>query len=737
MRQDRLRLALKLIEPEQWKQFETLASAFLVPDFPALRTLAGTGDRGRDGEIFQPVGEESVLLQYSISEAWASKVKATARKIREPGGFPNAQQLIYVTSQRIGAAADKLKAEIRTQFGLILDVRDQSWFVDRFALDAQRQAAAEDFAAAIVDPYLATEGGIDTKSPSLSDHEARAACVYLGLQRSDDSRSKGLTKLCFEALVKTSLRGTTSEDRKTRDEIRHWIANVVNHTDRARVDTLTDSALSRLSGKAIRHWKKDDEFCLSQDERSRIHAGLEELELADQELDDALAWEVAITAEALEMPPPPDVRAHATCVKTSIELMLFEKGEAFASAVSHDSQLAPPTDLDQLVTRAITHNGFNGATVERRMATLVEATVRSVLTQPTEPIQRYFRAMADTYTLFAFLRETPDVQSAVKKMFSVGDIWLDTSVVLPLFAETLVEDSGGRHHTTMFHTARRLGLKLYLTAGVLEELVSHMGRSVQCARSNDWVGRIPFLLEAYTLAGNPPGAVDTWLREFRGNQRPADDLAEYLRNEHGILIQSLETEAAEASIELRAAVQEIWHKAHDRRRSTGPGAIDKNTLLKLVSHDVENYLGVIVRRKGEDDSAFGYRAWWLTLDGIAFDVQKKLGEASPASPVMSPDFMTTYLALGPLRGKISAADEGLLPLPTSEFRSAEALPELLEEAKRIREEMEGQSDRVVRREVRDQLDAFRRRKGEHAQGGVAAMQDDLRASLGDASSMET
>lgn len=732
MRPARFRLALELIQPEQWSRFETLASAYLVSEFPNLRTVAGTNDRGRDAEVFDPTGEQTELLQYSLAADWSSKITKTAKKLREPSGFPNARLLIYVTNQKIGANADQLKSKLRSEYGLILDIHDLTWFTDRLASDPSRLAAAEAFAEDIVDPFLAAEGGIDTKSPSLSDREAHAACVYLGLQWSDDTRSKGLTKLCFEALVKTALRDTHADKRKKRSEVQQQVAQIVAHTDRERVLTLADAALDRLSGKALKHWKKDDEFCLSQGEINRIREGLEDLELADRELDDALAWEVAVTAEALELPIPTMLRDLGQSVKTAIELVLFDQGEAFAAAVSHNKPLAPPAELGKAISRSMQANGVSPKNEHGKAAVLIEAVIRSVLLQPPDAIQQHFRALADTYTLFAFLRETPDVQSAVKKMFSLGEIWLDTSVILPLFAETLVEEPSKRRYTTMFRTAHELGLKLYLTPGVVEELLSHMRRVVKCVRTSEaWVGHVPFLLSAYTFAGFPPAGAPGWLEEFRGNQRPEDDLAGYLQAEHGITVQSLEDDAARASTELRGAIQEIWHDAHDRRRGGGRNAIDKNTLLRLVSHDVENYVGVVMRRRKETDSAFGYGTWWLTLDTLAFEVRQKLGEKAVDSPVMSPDFMVTYLSLGPLRGDISKENEGVLPLPTSEFSSAEVLPELLEEAKRIREEMEGQSDRIIRREVRDRLDAFRRRQGEHSRGGISAMQMELKDQLVD------
>lgn len=44
------------------------------------------------------------------------------------------------------------------------------------------------------------------------------------------------------------------------------------------------------------------------------------------------------------------------------------------------------------------------------------------MANPPEEVRAFLRSLADTYTLFAFMRETPDVQSAIVKIFSDGDI---------------------------------------------------------------------------------------------------------------------------------------------------------------------------------------------------------------------------------------------------------------------------------------------------------------------------
>ncbi len=80
MNPNRFRLALGQLRPAQWERFEQLASAFLVDDYPGLRTTASPpGDRGRDAKLVQPDGEAGVVLQYSVREDWPTKLTQSVR----------------------------------------------------------------------------------------------------------------------------------------------------------------------------------------------------------------------------------------------------------------------------------------------------------------------------------------------------------------------------------------------------------------------------------------------------------------------------------------------------------------------------------------------------------------------------------------------------------------------------------------------------------------------------------
>ena len=223
-------------------------------------------------------------------------------------------------------------------------------------------------------------------------------------------------------------------------------------------------------------------------------------------------------------------------------------------------------------------------------------------------------------------------------MFSHGTIWLDTTIVLPLFAEHLIVD-GQRRFSQMLDTASSVGLNLKVTPGVIEEVERHINLCLTYLSMShaEWTGNVPFLIEAYSLTGRGLASFAGWIENFIGQARPEDDISEYLAATFGIERESLEEDEKAANMELRTAVQEAWIAAHTKRREGDKVGLDDITVNRLARHDVENYVGVIERRRRDAVSPLGYSAWWLTLDGsvkqVRRDIQERLGRDAPPSPV--------------------------------------------------------------------------------------------------------
>jgi hypothetical protein len=726
----RLQLALERLQPSDWQRFERLASAFLASEFENLRTTAAaSGDGGRDSELFTPENEPNVLLQYSVSADWAAKLEGTIRRIQVT--FPRALVLVFVSNQLIGATADPIKRRFRKDLGLTVDVRDRNWFLERVVGHSACEVAAEELAELIVDPFLASAGVIRRAPSDLSSPEAIAAVTFLGLQWQDDIREKGLTKMAFEALVRAVLADTDNEHRMKRDGVRGAVYRLFPDHPEAQVYGLVDSALHRLNKRAVRHWQKDDEFCLAYEERERVDDFKTQAALAEEELLAAISVVSAGLLSARE-----ELRGQeavlSECIRATTDAVLFERSQAFAMAVQMGSMTAlVDADSRSTILAEISRSslpkipGVDWLDVLRRG-------VREVLLSDEPAVQAHMRSLADAYTLLAFLRQTPDVQGAVEKMFSHGQIWLDASVVLPLLGEPLFDGPPGRF-TRMIEAARDAGLELFVTPGVVEEVERHMNRALTCERMNygAWVGPVPYLLEQFVASGRPLAAFSIWLENFRGNARPEEDISEYLKEKFGIETRSLEAERDAAPPELRHALQLVWYDAHRRRRDRLGGPVDEIVITRLVEHDVECYCGVTQLRSKERASPFGYSAWWLTVDRTAFNVTERLRDAMatepPDSPVLSADFMVNYLAFGPIRSKVGKAKEAYLPLMVGLETARYLTPELIAEAEKLRDELRDLPDRVVRRRVRDYLDRARRCVGPIARAGVAELDDELGA----------
>src|SRR5271170_4652639 len=294
----RLELALELLKPTDWRRFEQFASAFLVNEFSELVDMsAASGDGGRDAEAFSLVGDPTQFFQYSVASDWQQKIRATARRLNETS--PSAQLLVYTTPKRIGADADGLKQELRKLYRIHLEIRDRAYFVARYASSSTTETASERLAADIVDPYLASKGVGTTKSSVLTTSETKAAHTFLMLQLRDDVGEKGLTKLSFEAIVRSVLARTDANNRIARTTLLATAKQILSLDDPDRVEELTLGALARLAKRQIvRLYNTDQTVCLSFEESTKIREHLATCELDENSLDEQI--EIAVRAELSE-----------------------------------------------------------------------------------------------------------------------------------------------------------------------------------------------------------------------------------------------------------------------------------------------------------------------------------------------------------------------------------------------------------------------------------------------------
>lgn len=704
---DRFNLALSELGSSDWQHFEQLSSAFLATEFASVRTMASPGgDGGRDAELYAFEGFSKVMVQYSVQENWIKKIKDTVKRLKET--FPDKNNLVFLSSREIGAQADGLVSSLRAD-GYYLDVRDKSWFLDRMGLDDQRRDAAVNLARLIVDPLLARKGIIADGS-ALAGQQAKTALVFLELQSRDEDSSKGLTKACFESLIRASLVGTDQNNKISRDEIHAKIHSYLPRHSLHQLSPFIDSALERMSKRVIKR-HPGQLYHISNDEAERTKDRLAGLAL----LDNAFIDDVSDITHDYHGGDQSKRFEIAKLVRNVIEMYFYRLGEEFAQSLTNDKDV--PLHHDQLKNIAI-EVAPKGKALEREswVDYLYRVTLNTLAT-PSEKTTELFKAMSNGYTLFAFLEEVPDVQKVTKKLFSQATLWLDTSVVLPLIAE-FAYPAGARPFTDMMVQLGRSGQKAVITRGIIEEVERHLSLSrTYVLKRQEWEGRVPYVYQRYILAGKRPDMFSSWIENFMGDHRPIDDLADFFFDLAKIQLVD-PVSSNDLNPELISEIREYWHGITEKRR--GELANPMNS-FRLAEHDIENYLSVLAERKNVNaHSAYGYSSWIVTLDSAAWslrnnvsaDIKKLIGH----NPIISIDFLLKHLSFGPRRDQVSSSDGYLRIFQATMFEGMST--ELITAAEQIRAACGALPERQIQRRIRDGLDMQRMRLGDIQKGGL-------------------
>jgi hypothetical protein len=670
---------------------------------------SSSGDGGRDSELLTPDGEKTICAQYSVAQDWSNKINKTYARLKE--SFPEIKILIFLSNQEIGANGDKIKKTLLEK-GVFLDIRDKNWFLERFNSDEQRRDAACDFFEQIGRPYLEGLDVIGTKKNSLSNQESKAALIYLGMQWKDSNTDKGLTKLSYEALVRAALRKTDANHRMSRMEIYTAINKYLpSHT----IDSIkiqVDSALKRLEKTAIKHLTTDDEFHLAYVEQQKLTEKLSTRSLQDAALDTEIRSSLKFFTVSLD---DLVIDQLSIITKQVLELSLLKTGENFAAAVLTGAiqKIDSETVKSIIYTELANSNQLPKENMEKYPTIIINA-LEHIIKSPNESVRKHLKCLSDTYTLFAFLRETTDVQKASTKIFSYGKIWLDTTLILPLLADYLLTEQREKNFSLIVKDLIACKVEVFIGTGVVNEVLYHIRNSLQCSEmGSQWKGRVPYLYGKYIESGRDRSHYRNWLTQFRGDERPEQDILDFLKSEHEIQFADLTEDFNRADEKLRVAVDRLWRDAHHNRRNGNSVGLEAgtDTVDILIKNDVVNYIGIIERRKKETNNDLGYQHWWLTIDSIAWKIRNSLScelKEIPASPLMSLDFLVQNISFGPSRSFLTRSDEQLLPILLDLDISEAVPPEVLCVAEEVRLQNIGQPEYVIQRKVRDACDQARR-----------------------------
>jgi hypothetical protein len=701
---DRLHFALANLRPSNWEAFEQLVSSYLAHEFPQLRTQAGNNDGGRDAIFFD---EPGTVIQFSIQANWEQKIRDTLARLREQG-IP-CHFLLYASNQDIGAKSANIRARMSAQ-GIALDVRDIRYFVDRVHDSEATRAAAEDFSKRILDPLLPTSE-LARNSP-VTDAEMRAGLVYLELHLHDSNQARDLTKISYEALVLGALIDSSPEVMLARDEIVAAVQQQLPGQPPDQVRGFVEEALGNLQREKmaiVSGPPEERSYALHHRERSRqANRAIEilvERETVRRELLQLLTAAAAVVEVRLDAPDA-DLTPLVDVLDGVLQKVLEQEGHRFAEAVRLEEAQFARSELLPIAERAAVTSAELlrrlGLSHEEAVELLLDAALQ-VFTSPPRMLRAYLRDLADAYTLLAFLRATPDVQRAVSHLFSRGMLVLDASVLLPCLAETMV-DLPNQRFTNLLRSATEVGMTLHATAGVANEIDSHLKKALHCFRTppGAWTGEVPFALGHWRELGGDRD-FKKYVAGFRGRNGP-DNVQLFL--EQGLEVSKVDL-TTEADSALPSAERQQFTELWRGRKRIHPGG-DSAERDFLLEHDLEMYLGVLGLRHSETQDVFGYESWWVTQDRTAqsiFTAAGRTGIKINSNPCLSPAFLSSLLSLGPARDRLSGDTQ--LPVALEIQRRGWADMELSSVANQIREEHAEEHEWRIRMRIRDAMNEFK------------------------------
>lgn len=394
-----------------------------------------------------------------------------------------------------------------------------------------------------------------------------------------------------------------------------------------------------------------------------------------------------------------------------VESVCLISGEQFVTAVTSGHINALQTDqINSAVISDLAKHPYRSPLVAH-YPSLIYHVVRALTASETKEARAYFQNLSTSYTLLAFLNQTPDVQKATKRIFSHGQIWLDTSVILPLFAEQLAEDGQARTYQTIYEACKREGDELFMIRGVVNEISHHIQNCLSCiSMADQWNGPVPFLLAQYLSTGKNITGFRNWIEIFRGAVDPQNDIEVFLKQEFNIKVSSLTDSARLVDKEVGLAVERLWSESHEKRRAE---STNRMSSLILKNHDVEMYLGVMGQRLDSSLPELGNRSWLLTKDRSAWAISDQLRSqfegVGMQSPLLSVSFLINAITFSPSRASLTQAIDTRLPsILDIEFEEADAVG-LLQLARETRISNADLSERAIQRKVREKIFESRRR----------------------------
>jgi len=661
--------------------------------------LGGIHDGGAEGfdvmepEVFEDESSSNFIqaakddeapsgfIQVSKQATTRRKIRDTVKRLREYGRTPKV--VTYLTSQVV-PDIDKEEQLLSKELDCKIAIRDAKYIETYINSNSSTISAFKSYLEPSIE-YLYRPGeGEMVKQPE--NGVDRTLAVFLRQEVENQEDNGNLISSIADSLIIWALRDTDPDKGKLlgKDEILSVIEEALP-SSRSLIRSSIDHRLKRLSakdapeGRQLRHYRKEEKYCLPFETRRSV--GVENAE------DDLIKMRVSCVFEdrISEFFGNSHEEHRQTVVKVchaSLGKVFERQGMKLAQFIHNenvDDELY--TNVAEIATSEVDKIPIASDAKDniRRIALQV---LRGTFYDSSEYERLYLGKLSRTYILMLLLRNDLSVVEHFAKMAGNFNLYIGSDIIVRALSEHYLDQSS-QTTVNLLKILKSSGSTIILTQKTVEEVATHIRAQIfefeNLYMSNEkyitydnveYIDRI--LIRSYFYARlspvaniKPPANWLSYISNFADyddlRKKEADyDLSNYLINKFGFIYENSQDMVAglENSEIDELAKDIIESKTTNGRRKDSAELLAKNDAIQVL----RIYRRRLERKEASPGNPFGFQTWWLTQDQ---KVRRGAGRAVKNNGnkffMLRPEFILTYISLAPNKGQVRKSFEKVFP----------------------------------------------------------------------------
>jgi hypothetical protein len=565
---------------------------------------------------------------------------------------------------------DLLEDSLSAELGFVIRIKDWNALLQLVNYNRHTLAAFKnEFRHEIFDLTAHAEQLRNAKNEFAADPS-----VYVFLQYENKERlSKGgLVIPVVDALIYWTLRETDPDKAVmlSRAEIKTRIQGLFPGAASNLLPSV-DDRLKLLATKGgggeqrVRHYPKEDSFCLPYNMRSELAAKSAEEAALFSSVRESLIDRAKTTGAA----SPAQV---ALVCERAIYRYFHDQGLILAAFL--EKRLDGISINDQVVEAELKAVIGEGEIGDQKSYAAALSILRIVFYTPNEVEAVFLKRLSRTSLLLFSLKHCPSLIEYFNQLSGEFRLLVGTDILVKALSETFLP-AEDRHVTNLLKVARAFGAHLILTEPVLRELFTHLHAAYlefrnHYAASEQYITAAlasqcdRILIRTYFYAKLFRKQVTGW-KAFINRFVDPDELER--KSEKGAMgLQGFICKTFDLEFMTKEETSSGVDADATKRLATDLNQRYAQKNEMLGENDAQMVLAVYAQRRSHKEQqkydGFGLRTWWLTKETRVLKYTSTIVRESGGVPyIMRPEFLLNFLTLSPKGEEVDAAVLELLP----------------------------------------------------------------------------